>query len=1071
MNVQSLVWKNLLWFLLFASVAGVGQNIHRDMHRQQKDLTQFSHEVWQTEDGLPQNSISTITQTRDGYLWLGTLEGLVRFDGVRFTVFDVGNTPALPSNRIVSLFEDKSGSLWIGTEDGGVTKLSHGKFTTFTKNEGLLSNTIGNICEDSRGTIWIAHGNGITLLKDGEFRTLTHEDGLPGKTVSAVCSDAEGSVWIGTEKGLVRWRFDEFELFPKTHFPPGADIFCLRAGTQGTLWIGTTEGLSRFKNGKFTSWTKHDGLIHEFVWSLCEGQNGKLFIGTHGGGLCEFDGNRFIPFTSKNGLSSDLVWSIFEDREGLLWIGTNGGGLNRLKNALLTAYTSLHGLVYDFVWSICESPSGDLWLGTYKGLTKYDGKVFTSYTTRDGLSDNFIWSVYVDSRKRVWVGTTNGLDMFENGKFINYTMKDGLAGSTIRCILEDSDKRLWVGTARGLSKGLTTLNEDKRQRFTTITKESGLLNDVVMSLCEGNDGSMWIGTNGGLTRYKNGNYISYTTMEGLSDDVIRSLYQDKEGNLWIGTQGGGLNLFRDGKFKQITQRHGLFNNVVSQILEDDEGDLWMSCNKGIYRVAKSELLDFANEKIRKVNCIAYGKDEGMKSPECNGSSQPAGWKARDGRLWFPTIKGVVVVNPKEVEINSIISPVIVEQVLVNKKPISELNPTGIPVGSGELEVEYTGLSFYAPEKVLFKYKLDGYDKKWKEAGTRRTAFYTNLSPGTYTFWVTASGEDTTQLGPSTSFSFTLLPNFYQETWFYGLCLISVVGLSYSVFRLRLRRMKIREQKLLELVKERTKNLQDEKEKAEHARHLEEQQRKLAEEANLIKSEILHIAAHDMKSPLVSIKMFSQVIANESERESATAQFSDDIHHNAERLLELINELLEASAIESPKFKLQLTRVDFSKVAQTVLLNNQKMAERKEQTLHFESDGICVVEADEGRIRQVMDNLVNNAIKYSPNGKPIRIKAYCVNDSVRFEVNDEGPGFTETDKKRVFGKFQRLSARPTGGEPSTGLGLSIVKQLVEMQGGNVKLESETEKGSTFIMEFPCSKKSSGVFMNEILSRQD
>ncbi|MBI5215294.1 MAG: hypothetical protein HY960_06035 [Ignavibacteriae bacterium] len=1061
----------LIWFFLLASVAGVGQNTTNDVHNPQKVLTQFSHEVWQTEEGLPQNSISSITQTRDGYLWLGTLEGLVRFDGVRFTVFDVGNTPALPSNRIVSLFEDKSGNLWIGTEDGGLAKLSHGKFTTFTKNEGLLSNTIGTICEDLRGTIWIAHGNGLSLFSNGEFRTLTRDEGFPANTVSAVCSDLEGSIWIGTEKGLVRWHDNEYELFPSSHFPAGAEIFCLRAGAQGTLWIGTTEGLTRLSNGTFTSWTKKDGLTHEFVWSLWESQSGKLFLGTHGGGLCEFDGKKFVPFTTSNGLSSDLVWSIFEDREGLLWIGTNGGGLNRLKNALFTAYTSLHGLVYDFVWSICESPSGDLWLGTYKGLTKYDGRKFTSYTTQDGLSDNFIWSVYVDSRERVWVGTTNGLDVFVNGKIVNYSLRDGLAGSTIKCILEDSDGRLWVGTSNGLSTSTTTMNEDSPVRFTSVSKGTGLLNDVVMSLCEGSDGSMWIGTNGGLTRYKNGNYTSYTTMEGLSDDVIRSLYQDKEGNLWIGTQGGGLTLYRNKKFTQITQRHGLFNNVVSRILEDDDGRLWMSCNKGIFRVKKSELLDFAEGKIEKVNSVAYGKDEGMKSAECNGSSQPAGWKTRDGRLWFPTIKGVVVVNPKQEEPHTIISPVIIERVLVNEQPLSELDPTGIPVGSGELEVEYTGLSFYAPGKVHFKYKLDGYDEEWKEAGTRRTAFYTNLSPGTYTFWVTTSGEDSTQLGPSISFSFTLLPNFYQEVWFYGLCIVTIAGVTYSLFRLRLRRMKIREQKLLELVKERTKNLQEEKERAEQSRQLEEQQRKLAEEANLIKSEILHIAAHDMKSPLVSIKMFAQVIASESESQSTAAQFSDDIHANAERLLELINELLEASAIESPKFRLQITRVDFSKVAQTVVLNNQKMAERKEQALHFESGGVCLVEADEGRIRQVMDNLVNNAIKFSPSAKPIRIKTSTENDSVRFEVNDEGQGFTEADKKRVFGKFQRLSARPTGGEPSTGLGLSIVKQLVEMQGGKVWVESEAGKGSTFIVEFPYCKKSSGVFMNEILSRQE
>ncbi|MBI3189404.1 MAG: hypothetical protein HYZ33_02025, partial [Ignavibacteriales bacterium] len=863
------------------------------------------------------------------------------------------------------------------------------------------------------------------------------------------------------DSGLVRKRGDEYHIFTKKDGLPNTEVFSLYPGGNGTLWIGTAHGLSRFVDGHFTTWTTKDGLLNDFVWSLCESRKGTLLIGTQGGGLYEFDGSRFNSFTSKDGLSNDIVWSVFEDREGLLWIGTNGGGLNRLKNALFTSYTSLHGLAYDFVWSICESPGGDLWFGTYNGLTRFNANGFQSYTTRDGLANNFIWSVFVDRKSRVWVGTTNGLSKYENGTFTNYTTADGLAGNTIRSLMEDKEGILWVGTSRGLSRFSPENTSSYRERFVSITTDNGLPNGIVMSLCEGNDGSMWIGTGGGLVGYKNGICTSYTVMDGLSNDIIRSLYQDKEGNLWIGTQGGGLNVYRDKKFKQITQKHGLYNNVVSQILEDDDGDLWMSSNKGIFRVQKRELLDFADEKIERVSCIAYGKDDGMKSSECNGSSQPAGWKSRDGRLWFPTIKGVVVVNPRYEENGVMIPPVIIEKVVLNKKLISEFGSSKSSTGTGDLEVEYTGLSFYAPEKVHFLYKLAGYDDEWSEVGTRRTAFYTNLSPGTYTFWVSASGKDSLSSGLASSFSFTVLPYFYQEFWFYGLCIVFIVGLGYSFFRLRLRSLKIREQKLLQLVKERTKNLVEEKENAER-------QQRLAEEANMTKSEILHIAAHDMKSPLVSIKMFSQVIASEAEVESTTAQFSDDIHHNAQRMLELINELLEASAIESPKFKLQKTRVDISKVAQTVVLSNQKMAERKEQLLHIECEGTCVVEADEGRIRQVMDNLVNNAIKYSPSGKEIRIKTYCVNEDVRFEVRDEGQGFTEEDKKRVFGKFQRLSARPTGGEPSTGLGLSIVKQLVEMQGGKVLVESEPNKGSTFVVEFPCCKKSSGVFMNELLS---
>ncbi|TAK56446.1 MAG: sensor histidine kinase [Bacteroidetes bacterium] len=1068
----------IVWMFVWVEAAWAQAGLHSE-----KELTQYSHDIWQTEDGLPQNSISCITQTRDGYLWLGTLEGLVRFDGVRFTVFDAGNTPALLSNRIVSLYEDRLGNLWVGTEGGGVMRLSHGEFTLVSTADGLLSNTVGQICEDREGRIWIAHGNGVSICKGGDIISIGHDDsiasttpgevtrsfrkgnvslvinnyrGLPGKSLGPICSDRSGNIWIGSDSGLLCYDGNKFRLYTKRDGLPNTEFFALYPSGNGALWIGTAHGLVLFQNERFTVWTTKKGLPHEFVWSLCERRDGSLLIGTQGGGLCAFNGKRFTRFSTENGLSNDVVWSLFEDREGILWIGTNGGGLNRLKNAPFTTYTTLQGLAYDFVWSITQAPNGDLWFGTYQGLTRYSKGTFQSFDKGDGLSNDFIWSVYVDRSGTVWVGTANGLNKFVNGKFIQYDARDGLVGHTVRSMLQDREGALWVGTVGGVNR-LTSSNPSK---FIALTKEDGLSNSIVMSLCEGNDGSLWIGTGGGLNRYKNGNITSFTVMDGLSNDIIRSLYEDAEGTLWIGTQGGGLNLYRNGKFTSITQRRGLFNNVVSQILEDDRGNLWMSCNKGIFRVHKRELLDFADDKISTIVSYPYGKDDGMKSPECNGSSQPAGWKSKDGRLWFPTIKGVVVVNPNQGEINKVAPPVIIENVSVNKKPISEFHPGKIPVESGDLEVEYTGLSFYAPEKVTFRYRLDGYDKEWKDVGTRRTAYYTNLSPGTYTFWVTAVGSDSSFDGPSSSLSFTLLPPFYKELWFYLLVGATVISIVIGGYRLRMKQVQRREQRLIRLVKERTQNLQTEKENSEQARIEAVRLQQLAEEANKVKSEILHIAAHDMKSPLISIKMFSQVIASEAGIPASVGQFADDIYHNTQRMLDLINELLEASAIENGKLILHKTRVDVSRLAESTILTHKKTAERKEQHITVQAEHGCFIEADESRIRQVMDNLISNAIKYSPNGKNIWVAVHSCGEHVRIEVKDEGPGLSLEDLEKVFGKFQRLTPRPTGGEPSTGLGLSVVKQLVELQNGRVWVESDHASGSTFIVEFK-SVKMSGV----------
>ncbi len=1021
-----------------------------------KDLTQYSHEAWQSEDGLPQNSISCILQSHDGYLWLGTLEGLVRFDGVRFTVFDAGNTGALQSNRIVSLCEDRTGNLWIGTEGGGVTRMSNGKFTTFTTTEGLFANVIGQICEDKDGTIWFAHSRGISFYKNGTFSTLSRSDGLPGTLLGPICSDREGYIWLGSDSGLIRYDGKKFKLYTTKDGLHNSEFFSLYPGNHGELWIGTAHGLIRFQNEHFTTWTTADGLTNDFIWSICERKDGGVLIGTQGGGLNMWKNGKIYAFTTEDGLTNNVVWSLLEDREGLIWIGTNGGGLNRLKNALFTTYGKLQGLVNDFVWSICQAPNGDFWFGTYEGVSRYSNGKFYSYTTKDGLSSNFIWSVFADNSGGVWVGTSMGLNKFVDGKFKEMTILDGYKGVGARSIIEDRDGTLWVGTTHGVTR-----LPAGHSAFVPLKVSNAFSNKVTMSICESRDGSMWFGTATGLVRYKNGKSTVYSIMDGLSNEIIRSLYEDAERNLWIGTQGGGLNLYRNGTFTAITQRHGLHNNVVSQILEDDDGDLWMSCNKGIFRVHRKDLLDFAEGKITTITSYPYGKDDGMKSPECNGSSQPAGWKALDGKLWFPTIKGVVVVNPQQENLNTYTPPVIIENILINKSQMSEFDQSNIPVGSGDLEIEYTGISFYAPEKVSFQYKLTGYDDNWKVVGGRRTAYFTNLAPGTYTFRVTTGGKDSVDANLAASVTFRLLPHFYQETWFYTVCALMIGTLSYGGYRLRMLQGKRREQKLIQLVKDRTLKLEEEKENAEEARENAERLQRLAEEANTVKSEILHIAAHDMKSPLISIKMYAQIIGVEADPQSQVAGFADDIYQNSQRMLDLINELLDASAIENGKIILHKTRINITKLADSVVYNQKKTAERKNQMMYLESSGDYFIEADESRIRQVIDNLLSNAIKYSPEGKSIWVRIRSHFDNIRIEICDEGPGLNEEDLKKVFGKFQRLTPRPTGGEPSTGLGLSVVKHLVEIQDGKVWVESIEGKGCNFVVEFKSAKMSGTI----------
>lgn len=1013
----------------------------------QKSLAQFSHDVWRVDQGLPQNSISSIIQTRNGYLWLGTLEGFVRFDGVRFVVYDRTTIPQLRSNRILVLFEDRDAALWIGTEGGGVTRMKGDSCKTFTTDEGLGYNTVSTILQHDDGSMWFGTpGGGISVLKNGSFHVYDSRHEFTADDIGPIAKDRSGTIWVSTKAGLISYRDGQFAPAPVTGGLIMKGVMSLCASGDGSLWIGTSAGLSNMKDGSFTNYTTRDGLAGEFVWSLCETRDGGLLIGTQGGGVSYLASGSISSFTMKEGLSNDVVWSLFQDVEGNIWIGTNGGGLNRLKDGAFATYSTREGLSNDFAWSVCEDRDGSVWIGTYKGLNHLSPKGVTSYDQGDGLSDDFVWSVFVDRAGRLWVGTNKGLNRMENGKFRSFDTSDGLAGVTIRSLFEDSYGRMWVGT----TDGVTVLDGTHHRSYGA---SEGLSNETVMSIVEGRKGEMWIGTSAGLNLIRGESITSYTTKDGLSNDIIRSLHVDSSGHLWIGTQGGGLNLLKNGTITPITKKNGLFDDVVSQILEDDAGYFWMSCNKGIFRVPVSMLVDFTERKIPSVKCVSFGKSDGMGNRECNGSSQPAGCKTSDGNLWFPTIKGVVTVNPAGIHINSNPPRVLIEEFVADKKSFSFSKGRVIPPGSGEVEISYTALTFLAPEKVRFSYKLVGFDQDWVDVGTRRTAYYTNLPPGEYTFHVTGANNDGVRNSAAASLTFFLEPHFYQSVWFFILSGILLGSGGVGAVFFRVRQIRRRERELVRLVRERTADLSTQMDRATAALAEAEVQRAKAMNADKEKTEMLNIAAHDLKSPLISIRMFSHFLTENKAPREELLGFAREITVSADRILSLVNELLDAAAIESGQLILQFAPVNGSELARSVVDAHVQSAEAKRLRIESDIADGCFLSADEHRLRQAMENLVNNAVKYSPHGKTIRVNARVEGQSFRFEVCDEGPGLTGEDKKKLFGKFQRLSPRPTGGEPSTGLGLSIVKRLIEAHGGEIAVESEPGKGSMFTLIVP------------------
>jgi PAS domain S-box-containing protein len=768
-----------------------------------KAITQYVYDRWTAESGLPQSSVLAIAQTPDGYLWLGTEEGILRFDGVRFVNFNKRNTPGLESEEVDALLVDHRGDLWIGTRGGGLALLRHGAFKSFTTRDGLSNDSVQGLYEDERGDLWIAtDGGGVNRLRNGRFAAYTSDKGLADNAVFSICGDRNGGVWFATHGGLSHWVLGRFSNFTTKDGLPSNDIRSLLADSKGGLWIGTNgAGLAHLTSNGITTFTTRNGLSDNHIWSMFEDTAGSLWLGTGGAGIDRFRNGEFSRFTRKEGFSSDEVWAITEDFEGSLWIGSAGGGLGRLRNASFTTYGAQAGLSSDVALGVYEDREGALWVGTADGgVNRFENGRTTSFTMRDGLSDNQVFSITEDGHGDHWFGTRRGLSRLSNGRFAVYTTRNGLPNDFVRCTYTDSKGELWVGTREGLS------HFDGR-RFITYGTKDGLSDSHVLSIYEDpSDHTLWVGTGGGLNHFANGRFRAYRKSDGLSNDVVWAIRGDLDGTLWIGTDGGGLNRFKNGRFSSFTTQAGMPDDSVFEILDDARGNLWMSSNRGVFQVSRSHLKAFADGHIRQIFSHSFGPSDGMRTRECNGGFQPAGWRLADGRLAFPTMKGVAVVNPGQLITNPTEPRVLVERVLIDKREISGGALRSVQPGHGQLEFQYTATSFIEPAKVRFRYILEGFDKDWADAGARRTAYYTNIPPGKYLFRVIACNADGVCSRRGESVSFLLRPHFYETAWFSAVAGLGLVALFAAIYQVRVNQLRLRQRKLEALVLERTEAL-------------------------------------------------------------------------------------------------------------------------------------------------------------------------------------------------------------------------------------------------------------------------
>ncbi len=996
-----------------------------------RNIDQYGHDTWTAQSGLPGEAVYQILQTRDGYLWLRTSAGVVRFDGVRFVQpeLTIGGLPL--REPVKAICRGADGDLLIRTTSRTL-KYANGVFSDYRTPGALPDGDIRVLFESSNHDVFVGSdnfiyavtNNGPVLLRAGT------------SWIFDLLEDQPGRILIPSLTGL--YSFANGRLSPTGLLEGGVKSTGAVRDGEKRLWLGTLNGPRMLSNGRMVE-NAVSRRVQGEVTAMMPDADANLWIGTAGNGIYRISGNDVSSFRSVGGLLDNRTHALFEDREGSVWVGT-ASGLERFRNTRLLTLTHAEGLPGDMTVNLIGTGDGSVYAfcsGT--GFARIRDGVGRAFTRKDGLPGVYPNGPFESRDGSIWVGTEAGLVRFQNGHFQLYTANGHFSRYYISAISED-DEGLIVATSEEMA---FRFRDGEATPLTIHGRTTPVSADGIYTFTIYRDpaGTLWFGTVKGLFRFAPGEPPDKSPQKQVTFPVT-AIYGDGRGSLWLGGRIPGVTRFRirDGRVTRYTSDNGLFDGYPSGILSDAQGNLWMSTPTGLWVADRADLDAFADGKIARVAAANYGTADGMKTAEASPPpSQPAACRARDGRLWFTTQKGVVIADPSHLRHNGLIPPVLLEEIVVDGRTVSPAGGIRIAPGADRLEFHYTSLSMLIPARVRFRYKLEPYDRDWVDAGTRREAYYTKLPPGQYQFRVMGSNDDGLWNPVAAAVAFQLEPRFYQTEWFFGLCAGVLLLGAVTGQKLYTRGLRRRADTLGRLVEVRTEELRVAKE--------------VAESANRAKSEFLANMSHEIRTPMNGVLGTADLLLggdlSSEQRSDVTA-----LRSSADSLLTVINDILDFSKIEAGRLDLENSEFRLRENIEEAVRSLALRAHEKnlEIVCLIGRDVPDLVLGDRIRLRQIVLNLLANAIKFTERGEvAVEAQVESIDDErvmLHFVVSDTGIGIPLSKHQDIFGAFAQADASTTRRYGGTGLGLTISSRLVGMMGGRIWVESEPGIGSAF-----------------------